>query len=50
MLVASEAGVRVAGLEGSSLNDGVLAAPESFFDELAAMLTELGAHQVFHAA
>ena len=47
MLVATEAGVRVAGLEDHSLNDGVLAAPQWFFDELAAMLTELGAHQVF---
>ena len=47
MLVASEAGVRVASLAGRRLNDGVLAAPVSFFDELATLLTGLGAHLVF---
>ena len=50
MLVATEAGVRVGGLEGHRLNDGVLAAPESFFDELAALLIDLGAHRVFDRA
>jgi myo-inositol-1(or 4)-monophosphatase len=47
MLIASEAGVQVGALEGSSLNDGVLAAPPRLYDELAAALTELGAHRVF---
>jgi myo-inositol-1(or 4)-monophosphatase len=47
MLVAAEAGARVGGLEGRSANDGVLAASKRSYDELAAALTELGAHRVF---
>lgn len=50
MLVAAEAGVRVGGLEGRSVNSGVLAAPVAFYDELGAALTELGAHRVFDDA
>lgn len=47
MLVAAEAGVRVGGLEGRSVNSGVLAAPVAFYDELGTALIELGAHRVF---
>jgi myo-inositol-1(or 4)-monophosphatase len=47
MLVAAEAGARVGGLEGRSLNNGVLAAPAHLYDTLAATLAELGAHRVF---
>lgn len=46
MLVAAEAGVRVGALAGRSLHSGVLAASSHLYDELAAALTELGAHRV----
>lgn len=46
MLVAAEAGARVGGLAGGSVNHGLLAASTACFDELAAALTELGAHRV----
>jgi myo-inositol-1(or 4)-monophosphatase len=50
MLVAAEAGARVGSLEGSSVNHGVLAASVQRYDELAAVLTDLGAHRVFGEA
>ena len=50
MLVATEAGVCVDGLDGRSCNDGLLAAPFALFDELGQLLTRLGAHLVFDRA
>lgn len=47
ILVAAEAGARVGGLEGRSVNNGLLAASVQCYDELATALTELGAHRVF---
>lgn len=47
MLIAAEAGVRVGALGGGSVTNGLLAAPDRFYDELDAALTELGAHRVF---
>ena len=46
-LIAAEAGARVGGLAGSSMNNGVLAASAQSYDDLASVLTELGAHLVF---
>lgn len=47
ILVAAEAGARVGGLQGSSVNSGLLAASTERFDELAGALAQLGAHRVF---